>query len=75
MIRSLLDYASWKDRKVLATAIKPIYTAASAGAAKQELTAFEQSSLGQRFPTVVAPWRRAWDRVVPFFVFPPALVG
>ena len=30
LIRNSLDYASWKDRKLLAAAIKPIYTAASA---------------------------------------------
>ncbi len=24
-------------------------------------------------PTVVAAWRRAWDRVIPFFAFPPAI--
>ena len=24
-------------------------------------------------PTVVAAWRRAWDRVIPFFAFPPAV--
>lgn len=28
---------------------------------------------GQKFPTVAAPWRRAWDRVIPFFAFPPAV--
>ncbi len=26
---------------------------------------------GQRFPTVVSAWRRAWDKVIPFFAFPP----
>ena len=26
---------------------------------------------GQRFPTVVAAWRRGWDRVIPFFAFAP----
>lgn len=34
LIRSSLDYASWKDRKLLAAAIKPIYTAVSAEAAQ-----------------------------------------
>ena len=24
-------------------------------------------------PTVVAAWRRAWDRVIPFFAVPPAV--
>ncbi len=26
---------------------------------------------GQKFPTVVASWRRAWTHVIPFFAFPP----
>ncbi len=26
LVRNSLDYASWKDRKALAAAIKPIYT-------------------------------------------------
>jgi putative transposase len=71
LIRSSLDYASWKDRKPLAAAIKPIYTAPSAEAALAELDAFERSPLGIKFPTVGAAWRRAWDRVIPFFTFPP----
>ena len=73
LIRNSLDYASWKDRRVLAQALKPIYTAASAEAAEAELDAFERGPWGQRFPTVVAAWRRAWDRVIPFFAFPPAV--
>ena len=73
LIRNSLDYASWKDRKLLAAAIKPIYTAASAEAAQAELDAFEQCAWGRKFPTVVAAWRRAWDRVIPFFAFPPAV--
>jgi transposase-like protein len=73
LIRNSLDYASWKDRKLLAAAIKPIYTAPSAEAAQAELDAFEQGAWGQKFPTVVAAWRRAWDRVIPFFAFPPAV--
>lgn len=65
LIRNSLDYASWKDRKLLAAAIKPIYTATSAEAAQAELDAFEQGPWGQKFPTVAAAWRRAWDRVMP----------
>ena len=64
LIRSSLDYANWKDRKLLAAAIKPIYTAASVEAAQAELDAFEQGPWGQKFPTVAAAWRRAWDRVI-----------
>ncbi|OIT13440.1 IS256 family transposase [Ralstonia solanacearum] len=73
LIRNSLDYASWKDRKALAAAIRPIYTAPSAEAAQAELDAFAQGPWGQKFPTVSAAWRNAWDRVIPFFVFPPAV--
>lgn len=71
LIRNSLDYASWKDRKALAAAIKPIYTAPSAQAAEAELDAFEQGPWGEKFPTVTASWRRAWSHVIPFFAFPP----
>jgi transposase-like protein len=73
LIRNSLDYASWKDRKALAAAIRPIYSAPSAEAAEAELTAFEHGPWGQKFPTVAAAWRRAWDKVIPFFAFPPAV--
>ena len=70
LIRNSLDYASWKDRKALAAAIKPVYTAPSAEGALAELDAFEEGPWGKKFPTVVAAWRRAWDKVIPFFAFP-----
>ena len=47
-----LDFASWKDRKQLAAALKPIYTAINADAAAAELDAFEQGPWGKKFPTV-----------------------
>jgi transposase-like protein len=71
LIRNSLDFASWKDRKELAAALRPIYTAPSAEAAAAELDAFEAGAWGEKFPTVVTAWRRAWDRVIPFFAFPP----
>jgi putative transposase len=37
LIRNSLDYASWKDRKPLAAALRPIYAAASAEAAEAAL--------------------------------------
>ncbi|MGY6217856.1 IS256 family transposase [Methylolobus aquaticus] len=73
LIRNSLDYASWKDRKALAAAIKPIYRAATAEAAQAELEAFALGPWGAKYPTVVAAWRRAWDKIIPFFAFPPAV--
>jgi putative transposase len=73
LIRNSLDYASWKDRKALAKALRPIYAAASAEAALAALDAFEDGEWGRKFPTVVSAWRRAWDQVIPFFAFPPEI--
>ena len=73
LIRNSLDYASWKDRKAVAAALRPIYTAPSAEAAEVALTAFEQSEWGIKLPHVAASWRRAWEHVTPFFAFPPEI--
>ena len=73
LIRNSLDYASWKDRRALAAALKPIYTAPGMEAAQEALDAFEQGPWGQKFPTVTASWRRAWAHVIPFFAFPPQI--
>jgi putative transposase len=71
LIRNSLDFVSWRERKEFAAALRPIYAAVSAEAAEAELDAFERGPWGQRFPTVVAAWRRAWSHVIPFFAFPP----
>ncbi|WP_213881478.1 IS256 family transposase [Pseudomonas sp. dw_358] len=73
LIRNSLDYAAWDKRRALAKALKPIYQAINAQAAEQALDEFENGPWGKQYPTVVAAWRRAWDRVIPFFVFPPAI--
>lgn len=73
LIRNSLDYAAWDKRRELAKALKPIYQAVTAETAEQALDAFEAGPWGKQYPTVVGAWRRAWDRVIPFFVFPPAI--
>jgi putative transposase len=71
LIRRSLDFANWKERHPLSQALRPIYAAPDAEAARARLDEFEASPWGQRFPTVVAAWRRAWTHVIPFFAFPP----
>ena len=71
LLRQSLDFVNWKERKLLAAALRPIYTATSADAAAAALEAFASGPWGRRFPTVVASWRRAWTHVIPFFAFPP----
>ena len=71
LIRNSLEVVSYKDRKAVATAIKPIYTALNADLSELALNEFAASPWGQRYPTIAAAWRRVWTRVIPFFVFPP----
>jgi transposase-like protein len=71
LIRNSLDYAGWKDRKLVAQALRPIYTAVSEAAARDELRAFAEGPWGNKYPTIVQSWTRAWEHVTPFFVFPP----
>jgi transposase-like protein len=71
LIRHSMAFANWKERKLMAVALRPIYAAPSADAASAALEAFERGPWGQKFPTVVATWRRAWAQVIPFFAFPP----
>jgi len=73
LIRHRLAVGHWKERKHLATALRPIYTAPRAELGSAALDAFERSPWGITFPTVVAAWRRAWTHVIPFFAFPPAI--
>ncbi|HEY6641338.1 IS256 family transposase [Povalibacter sp.] len=71
LIRNSLDYASWKERKTIAAALRPIYTAATAEAAREALDDFAAAAWGAKYPTIVQSWRRAWEQVIPFFAFPP----
>lgn len=71
LIRNSLNLASWKDRKGLTAALKPIYQAANAQAAAGALKAFAQGEWGRKFPTVAAMWQRQWEQVIPFFAYPP----
>lgn len=71
LIRNSLDYASWKDRKAIAAALRPIYTAATAQAAEEALEEFAASPWGAKYPTIAQSWRRSWQNVIPFFAFPP----
>ncbi|RIV54728.1 IS256 family transposase [Burkholderia pseudomallei] len=73
LIRNSLEYASYKDRKVLAAALRPIHAAASEEAARQALQDFADGPWGAKYPTIVQSWQRAWEHVVPFYVFPPEI--
>ncbi len=73
LIRAAMRFISYTDRKKVAAALRPIYTAPTVEAAELELAAFEASDLGKRYPAAVATWRTAWERFIPFLAFPPEL--
>jgi putative transposase len=71
-IRASMRFVSYKDRKKVAAALRPIYTAPSAEHALAELDAFERD-WGAQYPMIGRMWRRDWDHITPFLSLPPAL--
>src|SRR5215211_1022882 len=72
LIRSSLRYVNYRDRKKVASALRPIYTAPNADAALEELDLFERE-WGQRYPPTVRAWRSCWEHVIPFLALPGEL--
>lgn len=70
LLRHSMEFASWKDRKPVATALKQVYDALGDTEAEKALTAFEQGPWGQKYEAIGKAWRRAWQEVIPFFAFP-----
>ena len=70
LLRHSLDFVSYKDRKLVAAALKDIYRALDATAGEAALAAFETSEWGRRYPAIAQSWRRAWGEVIPFYAFP-----
>jgi putative transposase len=70
LVRASLNYVSWKERKQIALELKAIYRAATAEEAERELADFADRWNG-KYPTIAALWQRNWERVIPFFAFPP----
>jgi putative transposase len=71
LLRNSMDYAGWKDRKPVATALKAVYRTVDAEAAALALTEFEDGPWGRKYPAITAAWRRHWTEVIPFFAYPP----
>jgi putative transposase len=70
LIRSSLDYVSYKDRKTVAAALKEVYRARTAEAGQAALEAFDAGPWGRKYPVIAQTWRRHWTEVIPFYAFP-----
>jgi putative transposase len=69
LIRYSMHFVSWKERKLISAALKPIYQAESAAAARERLEDFAAGPWGQKYPAIAQSWRRNWEQVIPFFAF------
>ncbi len=72
LLRHSLKFVGYKEMKAVAKALKAIYKAPTADAAEENLTEFE-TKWGDRYPAIGRSWRRNWERVIPFFDFPPEI--
>ena len=72
MVRHSLNFVSWKRRKDVAADLKRIYQSATADEAELRLGEFEAKWDDEYLP-IGQSWRRNWQRVIPFFDFPPEI--
>jgi putative transposase len=71
LIRFSMHFASWKERRLIGAALKPIYQAESAASARERLEDFDRGPWGRKYPAIAQSWRRNWQQVIPFFAFAP----
>jgi putative transposase len=72
LIRNSMRFVGYGDRKAVAKALKPIYTAPTEAAAEAAREALRRE-YGQRYPGLVDAWDRAWPQFTPFLAFPPEI--
>jgi putative transposase len=60
-----MRFVSWGDRKALAAALKPLYTAANEAAAAEALVELE-ATWGAKYPAAIRTWKQRWALFVPF---------
>jgi len=68
-VRASLNYVSWKQRKVVAADLRPVYRASTVEEAEQRLDEFA-AKWDETYPTISQMWRRNWERLTPFFAYP-----
>jgi len=72
MVRYSLNYVSWKMRKEVAADLRAIYAAATVEEAELQMDAFEEK-WAEAYPPISQSWRRNWNRIIPFFDYPPEI--
>ena len=60
------------DRKKVAAALRPVYTAANAEDAWAALERFDEQ-WGAQYPMITKSWSERWEHIIPFLSLPAAL--
>jgi len=72
LVRNSLKYVGWKQRKEAAADLREIYTSATAELAQSALERLEDK-WDASHPLIGKSWRANWQRVIPFFAYPPEI--
>lgn len=72
MVRHSLNYVPYSDKKAVATDLKKIYSASTVELAAEYLDDFELT-WGEKYAAIVKSWRDNWNRIIPFFDYPPEI--
>ena len=72
MVRNSLNYVGWNKRKAVAADLKLIYSSATLAEAEMALMDFEHQ-WGEAYPLIAKSWRSNWQRIIPFFDYPPEI--
>jgi len=68
-IRNSMKYVASKHQKAVMSDLKPVYRAATKGAAEIALSEFE-SRWGDKYPIVIKSWRNNWENLSVYFKYP-----
>ncbi len=72
MVRNSLNYVGWNKRKEVAADLRMVYSAATLAEAEMALLDFEHQ-WNEAYPSIAKSWRSNWQRIIPFFDYPPEI--
>ena len=72
MVRNSLNYVGWNKRKEVAADLRLVYSAATIDEAEHALADFEDK-WNTAYPPIALSWRNNWQRIIPFFDYPPEI--
>lgn len=72
MVRNSLNYVGWNKRKEVAADLRLVYSAATIDEAEKALADFEDK-WSNAYPPIALSWRNNWQRIIPFFDYPPEI--